>query len=109
MRQAADGEQALAELHAGGIDVVLMDGQMPILDGYQATRLWREHERRLGNHPVAVVAVTANTLPADVRLAFDSGMDAHLAKPVGAQELLHAVLQAWHRNRAPRAPVDRAP
>ena len=71
----------------GEIDLIMMDIQMPIMDGYTATRTIRA-----SNHPSAqsipVVAITANALVEDVRAALKAGMDAHIAKPVVVDKLL---------------------
>lgn len=84
---ARDGVEALAQLHAAAWDLVLMDCQMPNLDGYEATRQWRAHEAQHGLAPIPIVAVTANALPADRQRCLDVGMNAHLAKPYQAVEL----------------------
>ena len=94
VREARDGEAALRALHEGGISLVLMDGQMPVLDGYAATRQWREHEQRLGKAHLPIVALTANVLEEDADLARTSGMDDVLTKPYQAQELL-ALVARW--------------
>lgn len=94
VREACDGEQALRALHEGGISMVLMDGQMPVLDGYAATRQWREHEQRLGKSRLPIVALTANVLEADADLARASGMDDVLTKPYQTHELL-AMVARW--------------
>ena len=71
----------------GDIDLIMMDIQMPVMDGYTATRTIRA-----SNHPLAqsipVVAITANALVEDVREALKAGMDAHIAKPVVVDKLL---------------------
>ena len=89
--EAGDGEEALAAMHRGGLSLVLMDGQMPVLDGYAATRQWRELERRLGTPRLPIVAMTANTFQEDLDLARDCGMDDHLAKPFLADDLARTV------------------
>ena len=71
---------------AGTYDIILMDVQMPVLDGYQATRMIRA-----GEHPCAktvpIVAMTANAFADDVKDALDAGMDAHVAKPIILEQL----------------------
>jgi len=94
VREACDGEAALRALHEGGISLVLMDGQMPVLDGYAATRQWREHEQRLGKTRLPIVALTANVLDEDAELARASGMDDLLTKPYQPHELL-ALVARW--------------
>ena len=89
--EATDGLEALAQLQRGGVALVLMDGQMPHLDGYEATRQWREREDRLGSPRVPIIGVSANHQPDHARLAEQSGMDGHLAKPFGMADLIRQV------------------
>ncbi|MBQ0931412.1 response regulator [Ideonella sp. 4Y16] len=89
--EAEDGLQALDLLHKGGIGLVLMDGQMPALDGYEATRRWREREQRLGTPRVPIIGISANAVAEHERLSQHAGMDDHLAKPFGMDELLSRV------------------
>lgn len=86
---AEDGQQAVDLFEAskpGTYDVILMDVQMPVMDGYHATR-----RIRAGHHPsaktVPIVAMTANAFADDVRDALDAGMDAHVAKPILLDQL----------------------
>ncbi len=73
---------------------VLMDGQMPVCDGYDATRRMRAVEGKRGWVRTPILAVTANAMPADVARAVQSGMDGHLAKPVRLS-LLEELLDKW--------------
>jgi signal transduction histidine kinase/ActR/RegA family two-component response regulator len=86
---ATDGQQALDLLMAGPhhFDVVLMDCQMPVLDGIEATRRLRAHEQSAGLPNVPVVALTANAMPQDRQRCTAAGMDDHLAKPFKHEEL----------------------
>jgi len=79
--EAADGRQALAVLDSCQVDVVLMDCQMPELDGYAATRALRAREQQRGLRRLPVVALTADAFDSDAERARAAGMDAHLAKP----------------------------
>ncbi|MFZ5775194.1 MAG: ATP-binding protein [Thermodesulfobacteriota bacterium] len=88
---AENGQLALDALAAGGYDLVLMDCQMPVLDGYAATRRFRE----LGGR-IPVIAMTANAMEGDRQKCLDAGMDDHLAKPV-QKETLRAMLLKWLR------------
>ena len=96
--EAADGEEALAALRtqtpATRIDLVLMDGQMPVLDGYAATRAWRAEEVAQQRIRLPILALTANALPEDVDQALACGMDGHLAKPYTLADLQQA-LARW--------------
>ncbi|MEW6277608.1 MAG: response regulator, partial [Candidatus Eremiobacterota bacterium] len=89
--RAWNGREALEALSRGHFDVVLMDCQMPEMDGYQATRKIREWERSTGLHQF-IVAMTAHTMPGDRERCLEVGMDDYLAKPLVPERLL-AVLQ----------------
>ncbi|MBC8139694.1 MAG: response regulator [Fibrella sp.] len=91
---AGNGKEALQKLMATQYSAVLMDGQMPEMDGYQATRLWRQYEE--GDRKVAgrlpIIALTAGAMPEDRERCLTAGMDDYLTKPVNPAEL-EAVLQ----------------
>jgi PAS domain S-box-containing protein len=89
----ANGREALDALIDGGYDLILMDCQMPEMDGYEATRLIREHEKTTGHH-LPIVALTANALPEDRQKCFDAGMDDFVVKPL-KPESLEKTLQRW--------------
>jgi CheY-like chemotaxis protein/HPt (histidine-containing phosphotransfer) domain-containing protein len=83
---AANGKQALSALEIGSYDLVLMDVQMPELDGLEATMLLRQKEK-LGGHRQAVVAMTALVMKGDRERCMTAGMDGYLSKPIRPQEL----------------------
>ncbi len=87
-----DGLQALASFRAQPPDLVLLDCQMPVMDGFEAVRRMREHEREQGLPRTPVVALTANALQGDREHSLAAGMDDHLAKPFRDDEL-RAVLR----------------
>ena len=92
--EAEDGAQALALMEQQRVDLVLMDIQMPVMDGYEATRSARERETRLRLPRVPIVALTANAFDEDAAQAMTAGMDAHLAKPY-SREQLRDLVQRW--------------
>ena len=92
--EAEDGAQALALLEKQRVDLVLMDIQMPVLDGYAATRALRERELRLRLPRVPIVALTANAFEEDAQQSLAAGMDSHLAKPYSRAQL-RELLQRW--------------
>lgn len=108
---AQNGREALEQLSAGGVDLVLMDCRMPVMDGYQATRHWREREVSEGRSRLPVVAMTANAMSGDRERCLEAGMDDYLAKPVSVSDI-RGVLERWlHPGREPApdgtgAPVD---
>jgi signal transduction histidine kinase/ActR/RegA family two-component response regulator len=84
---AADGRQALAALDRAIFDVVLMDVQMPEMDGFEATAAIRGRERETGNH-LPIIAMTAHAMPGDRERCIAAGMDSYIAKPLKAAELI---------------------
>ncbi|MBT8126444.1 MAG: response regulator [Gammaproteobacteria bacterium] len=94
---AENGQQAIAQYHATKPDLVLMDGQMPKIDGYEATRRLRRDEQESGTH-VPIVAMTAHAFPEDRRKCMSSGMDDYLAKPFTIENL-NEVLCRWLKTK----------
>jgi signal transduction histidine kinase/CheY-like chemotaxis protein/HPt (histidine-containing phosphotransfer) domain-containing protein len=86
---AADGAEALAAVEREAYDVVLMDVQMPVMDGLEATRRIRALDN--ARRRVPVLAVTASALPEQVAACHAAGMDGHLAKPIDRESLIAAV------------------
>jgi signal transduction histidine kinase/DNA-binding response OmpR family regulator/HPt (histidine-containing phosphotransfer) domain-containing protein len=95
---ADNGEKALERMHAGNLDVVLMDCQMPVKDGYTASREWRQHEGANGLARLPIIAMTANAMAGDRQKCLDSGMDDYLSKPVD-RRLLEATIARWLQHR----------
>lgn len=83
---AADGRQAIEALNQGSFDLVLMDVQMPEMDGLAATRSIREKEEKTGKHQ-PIIALTAHAMVGDRDRCLAGGMDGYLAKPIRPQEL----------------------
>lgn len=95
---ASDGQEALNLLKHMSYDLVLMDVQMPLVDGLEATRLIREREKETGMHQ-PIVALTAHALKGDEERCHQAGMDGYLAKPIRPQEL-DAVLQPYMEKKS---------
>ncbi len=102
---ANNGREALDDLRGSPFDVVLMDVQMPELDGLEACRLIRESEKGTGCH-VPVIAMTAHAMKGDRERCLESGMDGYVSKPVQADELIRAIEMVIPP--APREPVERS-
>jgi len=88
---AKHGKEAIELLNQESVSLVLMDCQMPVLDGYRATRLIRESEK---DKRVPIVALTAQTIEGDRQKCLDAGMDDYLSKPLNKQELFR-ILQKY--------------
>jgi two-component system, sensor histidine kinase len=85
---AANGEEALKQLARQSFDAVLMDIQMPVMDGLEAVRRYREHERINGGPRLPVIALTANALAGERERCLTAGMDDYLAKPFQRRKLI---------------------
>ncbi len=105
VRVARDGLQAVAQWQAGGIDLVLMDVQMPGSNGLEATRRIRELEIELGRPHTPIVAVTASAMSGDREACLMAGMDDYISKPVSPQALIQVMDDA--RLRSAGRPVAR--
>jgi PAS domain S-box-containing protein len=101
--QAHDGLQGLDAVRAGSFDLVLMDMQMPVMDGLTATRAIR----RLAIPQPPIIAMTANVLPDQIQRCLDAGVDDHLGKPINTAALL-ACLGRWSAPDARDAAADTA-
>ena len=94
---AVDGQDGVEQFRPGCFDLVLMDLQMPRMDGFAATAMIREHQRRIGDK-TPVLALSAHALPGDRAKSLSAGFDDHLTKPVTRAVLAEAI-SAWvHRN-----------
>lgn len=103
---ASNGAEALQILERASVDLILMDVQMPQMDGLTATGLIRERERATGNH-VRIVALTAHAMKGDQDRCLAAGMDDYLSKPIRPQELDDLLAsQIASRNKARNAPVS---
>jgi CheY-like chemotaxis protein/HPt (histidine-containing phosphotransfer) domain-containing protein len=99
-----DGKSALKALKRNEYDAVLMDIQMPVMDGMEVTRAIRREEAGSGRH-VPIIALTAHAMMEDRELCLNAGMDDYIAKPIRAAHLI-SVLEKW---AVPAAEEDRRP
>ena len=98
-----NGAQAVDAFTHQSFDIVLMDVQMPVMDGLAAIAAIRKIEADRGRGRTPVIALTANALPEDQRRSEQAGADAHLTKPITAATLLPAIERALTRAAAAAA------
>ncbi len=88
---AVNGEVAVKKFASGAYNVVLMDMQMPVMDGFGASRSIRRWEKENGRSPVPIFALTGYSGPEEVQRSLDAGCTAHLVKPIDLTTLLAAI------------------
>jgi len=88
---AENGQEAVALWRSGRFDVILMDIQMPVMDGFAATREIRDLEAREGRTRTPIIMVSANAMPEHLAASYSAGADDHVAKPVTAATLFAAL------------------
>ncbi len=98
--QVENGAEALEAVRTQPFDLVLMDMQMPVMDGLTAVREIRRHEAATGSTPVPIVMLTANALPDHIASSQAAGADRHLAKPFDAAQLMTIVTELGGEGRA---------
>jgi PAS domain S-box-containing protein len=108
VRLANDGREAIAAVEHEDFDLVLMDVQMPEMDGLEATVILRDREKQTGGH-LPVVAMTAHAMKGDRQRCLAAGMDDYVAKPIHAKELFEAIQLATGISADPDRAVDSYP
>jgi CheY-like chemotaxis protein len=112
LEDAENGAIAVAKLKTGNYDVVLMDIQMPVMDGLEATRTIRAWERERGLSRTPILALTASALDEDVRRTLEAGVDMHVSKPIKKAVLIAAIKESTTRSpsavRIAKKPDDAA-
>lgn len=91
VEEAENGEIALQKFRQGEYSLVLMDVQMPVMDGHTATREIRRWEAENGREPTPIIALTAHAVKEDMEKSLDAGCDTHLSKPIKKATLLQAI------------------
>ncbi len=95
-----NGKEAIAALHREAFDMILMDVQMPEMDGFEATKAIRNSA---GGKHIPIIAMTAHAMTGDRERCLEAGMDAYLSKPIRATDLLNLIEQT-SRQRVESAP-----
>jgi CheY-like chemotaxis protein/HPt (histidine-containing phosphotransfer) domain-containing protein len=113
---ATNGQEAVDAVKENNYDAVLMDVQMPVMDGYTATRKIREWEGGMrnaeggmgneGNEPIPIIAMTAHAMAGDEDKSLQAGMNGHVTKPIDPDQLL-AALQKWIQPSEKRAAAQK--
>jgi CheY-like chemotaxis protein len=95
-----NGEVAIECIKKEAFDIVLMDCQMPVMDGYEATKAIRQWEKDVA-HPsrLPIIALTANASSDDVQRCFDAGMDGYCAKPINPEALFKKIGELLEEKR----------
>jgi signal transduction histidine kinase/DNA-binding response OmpR family regulator/HPt (histidine-containing phosphotransfer) domain-containing protein len=101
---ADNGKEAVELLAKHDVDVVLMDVQMPVMGGFEATRAIRERDRSTGRH-TPIIAMTAHAMKGDRERCLDAGMDDYISKPIDSARLLSLVAQTDASAPSPVPPV----
>src|SRR5581483_3603404 len=108
LTMAADGQEAVDAFRPGRFDLVLMDMQMPRMDGLAATRAIRRLEREARAAPTPIAMLTANAMAEHRQMAADAGADCHIAKPFTPDSLFAGVAEALERRAAVGVPAREA-
>jgi len=102
---AGDGQAALDALEKQSFDLVLMDVQMPALDGFQATAAIREREKS-GGRRLPIIAMTAHALKGDQERCIAAGMDGYVSKPIRTADLFAAIENALGKTNSATAELS---
>ena len=91
IEEAENGEEACGSFKSGNYDVVLMDVQMPLMDGREATREIRRWEEQEGRQATPIIALTAHAVKEEIDHCIEAGCDTHLSKPVKKETLISTI------------------
>jgi CheY-like chemotaxis protein len=86
-----NGREAIESLERLDYDIVVMDCQMPEMDGYEATRIIRDEKSSVRNHRIPIIAMTANAMKGDRERCLEVGMDDYIDKPINAKKFEHLI------------------
>lgn len=92
---SGNGQEALEQFRQHRFDYIFMDCQMPVMDGFEATRRIRDYEKQQKIKRSIIIAITANAMPSDRERCLDAGMDDYIAKPVRQLDFIH-MFERWN-------------
>ncbi|MBS1259574.1 MAG: Sensor histidine kinase RcsC [Candidatus Scalindua arabica] len=104
----ANGKEVIEHLEKKDYDLVLMDCQMPEMDGYEATRVIRDESSSVRNHRIPIIAMTANAMKGDREKCIEAGMDDYITKPIKRQEFADVIERNLQNGRQFRNAPARA-
>ncbi|MDD4599969.1 MAG: response regulator [Negativicutes bacterium] len=93
VQTAGNGQEAVNKFRTGDYDLILMDMQMPVMDGYTAVKQIRRLEKEEDRKHIPIIALTAYALSSDVAKCLDAGCDSHIAKPVKKETLRNSIIE----------------
>ncbi|RLA96559.1 MAG: hypothetical protein DRG32_05125 [Deltaproteobacteria bacterium] len=105
---ASNGREAMELASRNGFDLILMDVQMPEMDGLDATRVIREKEKETGRH-VPIIALTAHAMKEDRERCLQAGMDAYVPKPIKVQKLFKVIEEILPEAPEPQETLEEKP
>ena len=85
-----NGRKVIDRIQSEAFDLILMDAQMPVLDGFEATKMIRDHEKGTGKH-TPIIALTARAMQEDRKKCLDAGMDGYVSKPIDRKKLIEEI------------------
>ena len=88
---ASDGAEAISAMERDSFDLILMDVQMPGMDGLRATGIIREREKKSGSPAIPIIAMTAHAMKGDRERCLKAGMNDYISKPAKAEDLLNVI------------------
>ena len=94
-----NGQEALSALDGENFDFVLLDGDMPVMDGIQATRIIREKEKETDGAHIPIVAITGLSAESDQERFMEAGVDGFISKPIGSKKLLGAIKDIMNKKK----------
>ncbi len=102
-----NGKEAVDSLEKFDYDLVLMDCQMPVMDGYEATSTIRDKNSAVLNHNIPIIAMTANAMKGDRKKCLEAGMDDYVSKPINTEELADAIERNLRNESEPQLSPER--